>query len=129
MGGEQFVPAFRVEPVDTVAADDAFNGALAEGLPFVEAMRWGLAAGARTVTKAGAQPSMPTRAEVKGMVGRGHAAQNAVAGRNAAQFNFAVQDEIPHRIVELRVFRVRAVFVYNPVVDIEVSRWQMRTRR
>ena len=71
---EQFAPAFRVESVDTVAAGDAFNGALAvalaEGLPFAEAMRWGLAAGALAVTKAGAQPSMPTRAEVEGMVRR-----------------------------------------------------------
>ena len=69
---EHFAPAFRVEPVDTVAAGDAFNGALAvalaEGLPFGKAIRWGLAAGALAVTKAGAQPSMPTRAEVMGML-------------------------------------------------------------
>ena len=75
---EQFAPAFRVEPVDTVAAGDAFNGALAvalaEELPFAEAIRWGLAAGALAVTKAGAQPSMPTRAEVEGMVRRDAAA-------------------------------------------------------
>ena len=75
---EQFAPAFRVESVDTVAAGDAFNGALAvalaEGLPFAEAMRWGLATGALAVTKAGAQPSMPTRAEVEGMVGRSEVA-------------------------------------------------------
>jgi len=60
--------------VDTVAAGDAFNGALAfalaERLPFAEAMRWGLAAGALAVTKAGAQPSMPERVEVVGMLGR-----------------------------------------------------------
>lgn len=69
---EQFAPAFRVEPVDTVAAGDAFNGALAvalaEGLPFAEAVRWGLAAGALAVTKAGAQPSLPARAEVMEML-------------------------------------------------------------
>ena len=69
---EQFAPSFHVEPVDTVAAGDAFNGALAvalaEGLPFGKAIRWGLAAGALAVTKAGAQPSMPTRAEVMGML-------------------------------------------------------------
>jgi ribokinase len=64
-----------VRVVNTVGAGDAFNGALAvalaEGLSFAEAIRWGLAAGALAVTKAGAQPSMPTRAEVMGMVRRG----------------------------------------------------------
>lgn len=61
-------PAFPVTPVDTVAAGDAFNGGLAaalcEGRPFDEALRWGLAAGAISVTRVGAQPSMPTRAEL-----------------------------------------------------------------
>jgi ribokinase len=61
----QFLPAFKVVPVDTVAAGDAFNGALAaaldEGLPFAEAARWGLAGGALSVTKQGAQQSMPDR--------------------------------------------------------------------
>jgi ribokinase len=61
-------PAFPVTPVDTVAAGDAFNGglaaALSEGRPFEEALRWGLAAGAISVTRAGAQPSMPSRAEL-----------------------------------------------------------------
>ena len=62
-----FVPAFSVQAVDTVAAGDAFNGGLAaglfEGLPLPQAVRWGAAAGALSATKAGAQPSMPTRAE------------------------------------------------------------------
>jgi ribokinase len=67
-GGEStFVPAFKVEAVDTVAAGDAFNGGLAaallEGKPLPEAVRWGAAAGALSATKMGAQPSMPTRAE------------------------------------------------------------------
>lgn len=61
-------PAFTVTPVDTVAAGDAFNGglatALSEGKPFDEAIRWGLATGALSVTRAGAQPSMPARAEL-----------------------------------------------------------------
>ena len=61
-------PAFTVTPVDTVAAGDAFNGglatALSEGRPFDEAIRWGLATGALSVTRAGAQPSMPARAEL-----------------------------------------------------------------
>lgn len=65
-GEEQFfVPAFEVEAVDTVAAGDAFNGALAvaiaQGLPLPEALRWGAAAGALTVTKPGAQSALPSR--------------------------------------------------------------------
>ena len=59
------VPIFEVEPVDTVAAGDAFNGALAvalaEGKSLEEAMGWALAGGACAVTKEGAQPSMPDR--------------------------------------------------------------------
>ncbi len=60
-----FVPAFSVQAVDTVAAGDAFNGglatALAEGLPLRQAVVWGAAVGALSVTKAGAQPSLPDR--------------------------------------------------------------------
>lgn len=59
--------AFKVEAVDTVAAGDAFNGGLAAALiernSLAEAIRWGTAAGALSATKAGAQPSMPTRTE------------------------------------------------------------------
>ena len=66
--GEQFWSPFTVTPVDTVAAGDAFNGglavALSEGRSFNEAIRWGLAAGALSVTRHGAQPSMPERNEV-----------------------------------------------------------------
>jgi ribokinase len=66
--GGALAPAFPVTPVDTVAAGDAFNGALAaalsEGLPFAGALRWGLAAGAISVTRSGAQSSMPSRAEL-----------------------------------------------------------------
>ena len=66
--GEQFWSSFTVTPVDTVAAGDAFNGglavALSEGRSFDEAIRWGLAAGALSVTRHGAQPSMPERNEV-----------------------------------------------------------------
>jgi ribokinase len=58
-----FFPAFPVEAVDTVAAGDAFNGALAAALATGRSLRqavtWGAAAGALAVTKAGAQPSLP----------------------------------------------------------------------
>jgi len=62
----QHHPAIPVVAIDTVAAGDAFNGALAaaliEGVSFDEAVQWGLAGGALAVTKAGAQAAMPERA-------------------------------------------------------------------
>lgn len=63
--GSGHVPPFPVDAVDTVAAGDACNGALAvalsEGRSLEDAVRWGSAAGALAVTKVGAQDSMPTR--------------------------------------------------------------------
>jgi len=63
--GDTFVPAFRVNAVDSTAAGDAFLGAfvvaVAEGQTPVEAARWGCAAGALACTVFGAQPSLPTR--------------------------------------------------------------------
>jgi ribokinase len=69
------IPAFHVQTVDTVAAGDAFNGglavALAEGRDFVEAVRWGAAAGALSTTRRGAIPSMPARPEVERLLREG----------------------------------------------------------
>ncbi len=66
--GVRWVPTYRVPVVDTVAAGDAFNGALAaalwEGRSVEEALRWANAAGALSVTRYGAQPSMPHREEL-----------------------------------------------------------------
>ncbi|CAI8028817.1 Ribokinase [Geodia barretti] len=66
--------AFPVEAVDTVAAGDAFNGALAvclaEGRSLERAVMLACAAGALAVTTTGAQDSMPTRAEVVAFLGR-----------------------------------------------------------
>ncbi len=63
------VPAYRVTPVDTVAAGDAFCGglaaALASGDPLPVALRWASAAGALATTIAGAVPSLPTRDAVE----------------------------------------------------------------
>ena len=66
--GGEFVRPFPVQAVDSVAAGDAFNGALAvslaEGKELSEAVRFASAAGALATTKYGAQDSMPTREEV-----------------------------------------------------------------
>ena len=71
------LPPYAVEVVDTTAAGDAFVGAFAvalgRGATLVEAARWGNAAGALAVTKAGAQPSLPSRAELEQMLARASA--------------------------------------------------------
>jgi ribokinase len=63
------IPIFPVKAIDTVAAGDAFNGglaaALAEGLPLKEAARQASAVAALSVTRTGAQPSLPTRVELE----------------------------------------------------------------
>jgi len=62
------VRAFPVEAIDTTAAGDAFNGGLAyalgRGLSMAEAIRYANAVAAISVTRLGAQPSLPTGAEV-----------------------------------------------------------------
>jgi len=68
------IPGYNVEVVDTTAAGDAFVGgfavALAEDRDLIEAIRFANAAGALAVTKLGAQPSLPTRAEVEAFLTR-----------------------------------------------------------
>lgn len=65
----ELVPTYTVKPVDTTAAGDTFCGALAvalvEGRPLLEAVRFANAAAAISVTRMGAQPSIPWRAEVE----------------------------------------------------------------
>jgi ribokinase len=67
-------PAYPVQVVDTTAAGDAFVAGLAvglgEGMPLQEAVRLGNAAGALSVTRLGAQPSLPTRGEVDQLLGK-----------------------------------------------------------
>lgn len=65
------VPAFRVEPVDTTAAGDAFVASFAvgitRGLDMIRAARFGNAAGALATTRLGAQPSLPFLADVEAL--------------------------------------------------------------
>lgn len=62
------LPGFIVEACNTVAAGDAFCGALAvalyEKMPVIDALRFASATGALTATKPGAATSIPTRSEV-----------------------------------------------------------------
>ena len=71
--GGDFVTPFQVDAIDSVAAGDAFNGALAvslaEGATLEQSVRMAAAAGALAVTKSGAQDSMPYRKEVEGLLG------------------------------------------------------------
>ena len=71
VAGEEFqgmVPGFIVTAVDTTAAGDVFNGALAVALaekaPLGGAVRFANAAAALSVTKRGAQPSVPSRRDI-----------------------------------------------------------------
>jgi ribokinase len=65
---QEHLLAYQVPVVDTTAAGDAFAAAFAvalrDGLSISESARWGNAAGALTVTRPGAQPSLPTRREM-----------------------------------------------------------------
>ena len=67
--GFEHFPAPTVKAVDTTAAGDTFVGgfaaALASGKTEAEAIRFGQVAAALSVTRAGAQPSIPTLSEVQ----------------------------------------------------------------
>jgi ribokinase len=67
--GFEHFPAPRVKAVDTTAAGDTFVGgfaaALAVGKSEAEAIRFGQIAAALSVTRAGAQPSIPTLSDVQ----------------------------------------------------------------
>jgi ribokinase len=72
---EEQLDAIEVNAVDTTAAGDAFNGAFAVGLLLgktsLESARFAIAAAALSVTRAGAQPSMPVLKEVEELLGSG----------------------------------------------------------
>jgi ribokinase len=63
------VPAFSVNAIDTTAAGDAFNGGFATALMLgkspLDSASFAAAVAAISVTRTGAQPSMPSMAEVE----------------------------------------------------------------
>ena len=73
-GAARRILPHKVSVVDTTAAGDAFVGgmavALTEGHSTQEAAAFGNATGALSVTKAGAQPSLPTRTELETFIER-----------------------------------------------------------
>ena len=65
----ELVPGFKVKALDSTAAGDVFNGALAVALAerqgLLPAVRFANAAAAISVTQVGAQPSIPRRKEIE----------------------------------------------------------------
>ena len=65
----QFIPAFLINAVDSTAAGDAFNAAFAvallRGQSTLESARYACAVAGISVSRYGAQPSMPTSTEVE----------------------------------------------------------------
>jgi ribokinase len=73
-GDHEELPAHVVDAVDTVGAGDAYCGALGARLAAGDALdaaaRWAGAAGSLAVTRAGAEPSLPTAAEIAALLDR-----------------------------------------------------------
>ncbi len=73
--GARVIPSRAVEAIDTTAAGDTFNGALAcalaAGDSLERAVEVASAAAALSVRRRGAQPSMPTREELERFLASG----------------------------------------------------------
>ncbi len=72
----EMLPRLEVDAIDSTGAGDAFNGgfvtALSEGRDLFQAVRYGNATGALSVTRLGTAPAMPSRAEIDAMVLRSY---------------------------------------------------------
>jgi ribokinase len=72
VGVGSLVPAFSVNAIDTTAAGDAFNAGFATGLMRgkspLDSAAFAAAVAAISVTRRGAQPSMPSMAEVEKLI-------------------------------------------------------------
>ena len=72
----QHVPAFNMggKVLETTGAGDAFNGgfayALAEGMSLIEAVRFGSATAAISVTRLGTAPAMPVNSEIQDLLNK-----------------------------------------------------------
>ncbi len=72
----QHVPAFDMDGkvLETTGAGDAFNGgfayALAEGMTLIEAVRFGSATAAISVTRLGTAPAMPVNSEIQDLLNK-----------------------------------------------------------
>lgn len=69
---EMYVPGFKIKPVDTTAAGDAFTAGLAFAwgkAPLEEVLLFANSAGALACMKFGAQPSMPNLNEIRSFLG------------------------------------------------------------
>jgi ribokinase len=68
--GANVYPAPKVKPVDTVGAGDCFSGwltvGIAQGLSIHDAVKQAIKAASISVTRYGAQSSMPYKRELKG---------------------------------------------------------------
>ena len=84
----QMVPGFKVNAIDTVAAGDIFNGALAvalaEGKSILDSTRFANAAAAIAVTRHGAQASAPSREEIEQMLATGNTRSIAIVNGTVA---------------------------------------------
>jgi ribokinase len=100
----ELVPGFRANAVDTTAAGDVFNGALAvalgEGRPLLQAARFAHAAAAISVTRLGAQPSAPDRWEIDSLLAKANTAKHA-----SALLGGAVEDSALAQSVSRATFR------------------------
>ncbi|MGC8971131.1 MAG: ribokinase [bacterium] len=69
---EIYIPAIKVDPVDTTGAGDVFNGALtvklSQGEPIERAIKYAVVCAGISVTRKGAQSSIPTSEEVENFI-------------------------------------------------------------